>query len=214
MKKLQLLLALSFLSGCGIQSLSPQFSQIQSRQTLQTFSKGKALTAKTAFPIALNEIKKLKLNAPLYEIDVWQEREGNSLQYGFLKTTSNESYATIRVTINPITHEVKTEEKTKWDRVPTPVNREHWKLDNQKIYALAQQNGLRDQEYLATLWEDTWHISGLKQHLYFQMDSLSGAIKLRCIGPYLDHCTGADGDPVTPTLNQKKQFRQHLVGKR
>jgi hypothetical protein len=116
------------------------------------------------------------------------------LQYGFLPSVPGKGSA-LRVFIDVENQSVKVEEAAQGAQTQL-VNREYWKMDSEAIYALAQANGLQDSTYLATLWEDTWHISGLKQHLYFQMDAQHGAVKLRCIGPYLDNCTTGDGNPV------------------
>ncbi|PKL76834.1 MAG: hypothetical protein CVV27_08265 [Candidatus Melainabacteria bacterium HGW-Melainabacteria-1] len=166
-------------------------------QAPNTFSRQNALpagvsTAKAGFPIAMAERNKLDPQAQLYEVDVWQEASGKSLQYGFLR--SDQSGNTLRVNIDVASQQVSVE--TGFKGTAAPVNVAYWKLDSAQIYALAQSNGLRDSLYLATLWEDTWHISGLKQDLYFQMDAQSGKIKLRCTGPYNNNCVLEDGTPV------------------
>jgi len=200
-KKLSLSLAF-LLTACQTTPISPL--NPASTGPIQRLSTSRqAHSAQTGFAIALQEVQKLEPSAQLYEIDIWQEASGKSLQYGFLPAVPGKGLA-LRVFIDVESQQVKVESsaqgtQTQW------VNREYWKLDSEAIYALAQANGLQDTTYLATLWEDTWHISGLKQHLYFQMDAQNGAIKLRCIGPYLDNCTTGDGNPVKNQPSRGKQ---------
>lgn len=198
MKKLTLTLSALLLSACAVQSL-PQPNPITPQ--LQSLSAPKqAVSASTGLPIARQKIQELDPTAELYEVDVWQEATGQSLHYGFLPAGQVQGDA-LRVLINVETQALSVEPVYQGSQTQ-PVNQSHWKLDNDDIYARARANGLRDQFYLATLWENTWHISGLKQDLYFQMDAQNGAIKLRCIGPYLNNCTGADGTPVQRLQDQ------------
>lgn len=161
-------------------------------------------TAKAGFPLALAEIAKQDPQARLYEIDVWQEAGGKSLQYGFLR--SDQSGASLRVSIDVASQKLSLEDGFKGQSAL--VDMSNWQLDSSQIYALAQEHGLRDSFYLATLWEDTWHISGLKQDLYFQIDSLSGKIKLTCTGPYNNNCSDEDGTPVRA---QDPAMQRHLA---
>lgn len=217
MKKVLITLAActSFLSACGSPLASPpqpmrgipQFAQQRATPPLARLSAEKATTAQTGFALALTEVNKLDPEAQLYEIDVWQEEDlGKSLHYGFLR--SDNSGKSFRVIIDVASQQLKTEHGFKG--AAKLVNRPYWKLDSAQIYARAQEYGLRDQFYLATLWEDTWHISGLKQHLYFQMDAQNGDIKLRCIGPYLNHCTLGDGSPVNGLRQSNPGMQAHL----
>lgn len=208
MKKLGLTLAALLLTACGLQTLPQPTAQLKAvlPSQLQRLSTPKqAVSAKTGLPIALQEIKQLDPSAQLYEIDIWQEQSGKSLHYGFLPASQSNGDA-LRVIVNVETQQVNVEKIFQASQIK-PVNQSYWKLDNEIIYARAQENGLRDQSYLATLWDDTWHISGLKQDLYFQIDAQHGAIKLRCIGPYLDNCTDGDGTPVQRKQNQG--WQQH-----
>jgi hypothetical protein len=191
-KKSSFVLAL-LLTACGTQTLPAQNS-VSSKQIQQFSNTRQANSAQSGLAIALQAVQKVDPNAQLYEIDIWQEQAGKSLQYGFLPSVPGKGFA-LRVFIDVESQTVKLEESPQGTQSQL-VNREYWKIDSQEIYARAQANGLQDTYYLATLWEDTWHISGLKQNLYFQMDSQNAAIKLRCIGPYLDNCTSADGTPV------------------
>jgi hypothetical protein len=189
------------LSACGIQ---PQPTGLNLPGPVQRLSAVRQInSAQSGLPLALQAVQKLDPNAQLYEIDIWQEPSGKSLQYGFLPSVPGKGSA-LRVFIDVESQSVKVEESAQGTQTQL-VNREYWKMDSEAIYALAQANGLQDSTYLATLWEDTWHISGLKQHLYFQMDSQNGGIKLRCIGPYLDNCTTGDGNPVKNLPSRGKQ---------
>lgn len=192
-KKFSLVLALIF-TACSAPSLSSTALNPAQSGPIQRFSTRQANSAQSGFAVALQAVQKLDPQAQLYEIDIWQETSGKSLQYGFLPSVPGKGSA-LRVFIDVESQAVKVEEAAQGTQTQL-VNREYWKLDSEAIYALAQANGLQDSTYLATLWEDTWHISGLKQHLYFQMDAQHGAVKLRCIGPYLDNCTTGDGNPV------------------
>ena len=184
---------------------TPQLNPQLSRQLNRLSAPQNATSARTGFPIALAELSKVDPAAQLYEIDVWQEAAGKNLQYGFLR--SDHSGKTFRVTLDVDSQQVSAEHGFKGAAEPVQVP--YWKLDSAEIYARAQENGLRDIYYLATLWEDTWHISGLKQDLYFQMDAQTGEIKLRCTGPYNNNCALGDGTPVAATASQGMQ--QHLA---
>lgn len=188
------LIALLF-TACGTQPLPSAAPNAATAGQIQRLSTARQVnSAQSGLPIALQAVQKLDPNAQLYEIDIWQEASGKSLQYGFLPSVPGKGPA-LRVFIDVESQAVKVEDAAQGTQTQL-VNREYWKLDSEAIYGLAQANGLQDNYYLATLWEDTWHISGLKQHLYFQMDSQNGAIKLRCTGPYMDNCTTGDGNPV------------------
>ncbi|MGE3725725.1 MAG: hypothetical protein AB7I41_09250 [Candidatus Sericytochromatia bacterium] len=200
MKKTTLVLTLAstlafLLTACTGPALAPTALNQASSVQVQRLGKARQFnSAQSGFPIALQAVQKLDPTAQLYEIDIWQEPSGKSLQYGFLPSVPGKGPA-LRVFIDVESQVVRVEESAQGTQTQL-VNRDYWKLDSEAIYALAQSNGLQDDTYLATLWEDTWHISGLKQHLYFQMDAQNGAIRLRCIGPYLDNCTTGDGNPV------------------
>ncbi len=193
LQALTIALSALLLSACGSPTFQPN-AQNTPAQVQGLNAPKQAVSALSGLPIALEQIKQVDATAQLYEIDVWQEAKGKSLHYGFLPAGQSQGEA-LRVVIDVASQQVSVENKAQATQVQ-PVNQSHWKLDSEAIYARAQQNGLRDQTYLATLWGSTWHISGLKHNLYFQMDSQNGAIQLRCIGPYLNNCTGADGTPV------------------
>ena len=200
-KKTVLLAALIGLSACT--------PAIRPNQPLTAFSRTRTVsTALECLPLALNTINAADPQAVLYEIDVWHEAEGSSLQYGFLR--ADQSGAALRVIIDLPTQQVRTEETFKGPAVP--IDRAYWQRDSSEAYSIASENGLKDSTWLATLWEDTWHISGLRQDLYFQIDSRTGAIKLRCTGPYNDNCTLGDGTPVQrkqdPGLIRHRSLRQ------
>lgn len=203
MKRLTLALSALCLSACS----SPALLQAQRAGSPATVHQAHAPvdTAREGFPLAIAELQKVDPQAQLYEIDIWQEAVGKSLQYGFLR--SDQSGNTFRVSIDVASQKLSTESGFKGTAAPVDVP--YWKLDSSQIYALAQQNGLQDSFYLATLWEDTWHISGLKQDLYFQMDSQTGQIKLRCTGPYNDNCETGDGTPVKRA--QDPGMQRHLA---
>ncbi len=209
MKKLSLFLVTLLLVGCGSQSISPQL--LNESQTQKIFTKEpSSVTAKTAYPIALQEVKKLLSNPQLFEIDVWKESDADSIHFGFMQKNTNNSYQLIRIIINRQTSEVSHETIVDGGKIPTPVDLEYWKLDNEEILKIAQDNGLKDQTFLATLWEDTWHISGLKQELYFQIDSQNGTIKMICTDPYLTQCTNAAHNPIKSALSSR--FQKKLNG--
>jgi len=209
MKKIALALSTLLMTACGSQTL-PQAPQLRgaAQPNIQRLSTPRATSAQSGLAIALDKVKQVDPSAQLYEIDVWQEATGKSMHYGFL---SNNQPDALRVIINAENQQVSLINAPQGSQSQL-INRDHWKIDSDAIYARAQQNGLRDTYYLATLWENTWHISGLKQDLYFQMDSQSGAIQLRCLGPYLNNCTDADGSPVqrldSPGRQQHLQARQ------
>lgn len=192
MHKSLVLLGLLTLTACSSPTVQPAPVQTLRHKTATPVS-----TARTGFSVALAELAKVDPQARLYEIDVWQEAAGRNVQYGFLR--SDASGNTFRVQIDLDSQQIGVENGFKGQASPVDVN--YWKLDNTQVYAIAQANGLQDVTYLATLWEDTWHISGLKQDLYFQIDSQSGQIKLRCTGPYNDNCTDGDGSPLKVVPN-------------
>lgn len=204
MKKLMLAFSALGLVGCSGPSI-PQAQRPAAPVALrQNNAPANVSSAKAGFPLALAELSKVDPKAQLYEIDVWQEAGGKSLQYGFLR--SDQSGNTFRVSIDVASQQLLTESGFKGSAAP--VNVPYWKLDSSQIYALAQQHGLQDTLYLATLWEDTWHISGLKQDLYFQIDSQTGQIKLTCTGPYNNNCVLEDGTPVRA---QDPGMQRHLA---
>lgn len=209
MKKYLFAIAALLLTACSSNPVlpPPSFSGNPTPQLNRFSAFQNATSARTGFPIALAELRKVDPAAQLYEIDVWQEASGKNLQYGFLR--SDNSGKTFRVTIDVASQQVTAEHGFKGAAETVQVP--YWKLDSTEIYARAQENGLRDIYYLATLWEDTWHISGLKQDLYFQMDAQTGAIKLRCTGPYNNNCALGDGTPVKAATSLGMQ--QHLAKK-
>lgn len=206
MKKIALALGTLLMTACGVQTFPQSASQtpVLTSPLRGLQSTQRTTTAQSGLPLALEKIRPLDASAQLYEIDVWQEATGKSLHYGFLSAHSPDA---LRVIVQADTQQVTLEHAPQGSQKQR-VNLDYWKMDSDAIYARAQQNGLRDSFYLATLWENTWHISGLKQDLYFQMDAQSGAIKLRCLGPYLNNCTDADGSPIQRM--QDAGFEHHL----
>ncbi len=213
MKKYILLSVL--LTGCN--APAPSFTPFANSTAnpavspqLQRFSASSMDTARKGFATAQKAVKEVDPQAQLFEIDVWQEPAGKSLHYGFLPSQADGTSAW-KVIMDVKTQQVKVERGHQGTQ-KNLVNLPQWKMDSDAIYAHAQKNGLRDTYYLATLWEDTWHISGLKQHLYFQMNARNGAIKFRCIGPYLNSCTDANGEPVGALSQAGNQqgFQKHL----
>lgn len=200
MKKLSLLLATLILAGCSSQNILPQI--VNDVQIQNTASQSTTLTAKKAYTIALKEVKKLLKSPKLFEVDVWKEANSDTIDFGFMQKEADGSYKSIRIIIdrqtNKVTNEVINDGKT-----PNPVNLSHWKMDSEAILKIAQDKGLQDPTYLITLWEDTWHISGLKQNLYFQMDSQDGKIKMICTDPYLTQCTDGEDNPISKELSLK-----------
>jgi hypothetical protein len=207
MKKLALFLSTLLLVGCGSQSISPQLQNEGSVENIFT-NQTSPLNAKKAYPIALKEVKKLLPAPQLFEIDVWKETNSDTIDFGFMQKNSDGSYKYIRIIIDRLTSKVSHEIINDNGKIPTPVDLKYWKIDNSEILKIAQTNGLTDQTYLETLWEDTWHISGLKQDLYFQIDSQNGKIKMICTDPYLTNCTDSTNNPITlksPLDIQKKR---------
>jgi hypothetical protein len=209
MKKLSLFLATLLLVGCGSQSISPQLSNESQVEQIFT-NQPSSVTAKTAYPIALKEVKKLLSKPQLFEIDVWKEIDTDSIHFGFMQKNTGGSYKFIRIIIDRQTGEVRHETINDGGKIPVPVNLEYWKIDIEEVLKIARANGLKDQTFLATLWEDTWHISGLKQDLYFQIDSQNGKIKLICTDPYLSQCTDSDLNPIKSELSLRFQKKINL----
>lgn len=193
MKKLYLVLSTLLLVGCANEIISNQSlesSYIQSN--IQS-----SLNTKSGYTLALKEAKKLLKTPQLFEIDVWKETGSEEVfHYGFMQKIDDGSHKFIRIIINPKTKELSNENLNDNLKVPNPVDIKNWKIDYDKVLSIAKANGLTDSTYLATLWEDTWHISGLKQTLYFQLDSKDGKIKMICTDPYLTSCTDSNMNPT------------------
>ncbi|MFN8578475.1 MAG: hypothetical protein U0354_16720 [Candidatus Sericytochromatia bacterium] len=212
MKKLSILLSALLLVGCSNQNISSTL--INENQNTQILSEQKQpLTAKKAYPIALKEAKKLMSSPQLFEVDVWKELNSETIDFGFMQKGTNDSSKFMRIIINLKNNEVTHEEIPDSGKIPNPVNLSYWKLDNEQISKIAQSNGLTDTTSLATLWEDTWHISGLKQDLYFQIDSKTGTIKMTCTDPYLTQCTDNSPNPVKKEISSKFKNKLKLKSK-
>lgn len=194
------LLAL-FITSCSSPS-GPVGPLVRNAAPISSQNTTANLTTKSAFPIALKAIES-SLSAPvLFEIDVWHNATEDTFTYGFMSAQNDGSMAFAKAVVQRQSGAVQVEKIVK-GKVPAPVDVQHWALTEKQVLEIARKNGLQDTTFLATLWEDTWHISGLKQHLYFQMDSQSGQIKLRCTGPYNNYCTDGSNNPVTPGPNHR-----------
>jgi len=208
MKKIFLVFALLVVSACSNSQFLPNPENVN---PMVNANVSKPFTAKSSYPMALKEAKKT-LSAPkLFEIDVWQETNSDTIQFGFMQKIATGDYKFVRIILDLQTNVFRSELSDNGGKIPKPVDVSYWKKDHDEILKIARDNGLKDQTFLATLWEDTWHISGLKQNLYFQIDSQNGSIRMICTDPYLQQCTDANLNPITPKF--ATVFSQKLAKK-